>query len=530
MLDFNYDITNLKGAVYNPRKIADADIEMLCESIRKLGLLKPIIARGNLIIAGHQRTKALLKMGVTKGVVYQLSQDTNEYEETRFNQLHNGTDMDAFDENCTIPPQTVLGYTTIAPKDIKGNFQGKLAIVRKEICNLITRFGPWGGIVATQSGEVIHCAQYALAAHITRTPLTAYIIPDDRKEEYQKFLNRAYGVFSYDHLKKDTWIQTFAQMFRLRPSNRKNSETALEGSNLSTLYENLVIPFIKENPKLAYIDFGAGQGDYVRRLRTLKVNIFEMEFFRRVQGQKALDTKQTHRMIDKLLAHVKEHGGFDVVICDSVMNSVDSPLAERSVVAMLNILCNPGGSVFFSGRTTDSVDQKLAASTSTGKASGLSFLDEHGFTALYREGSWFYQKFHDADMIAKLCEQNKLDNHEYLTKFGANTYQVTAIKREELSPEQIAEAVNFEFNLPYSETQSYNRHEEALAVFTEAIKKRNAMPEARSTHEAPGSSQAVPDAPEHASECLTRTGGECDCYLSLESQEVDQDAFPDTGN
>lgn len=473
MLHHDYDITELRGAAYNPRKIADEDIEILCESIRKLGLLKPIIARGNLIIAGHQRTKALMKMGVTKGVVYQLSQDTNVYEETRFNQLHNGTDMDAFDENARIPPQGGLGYCTVQPRDITGNFQGKLAIVRKEICNLITRFGPWGGIVATQSGEVIHCAQYALAAHITRTPLTAYIIPDERKEEYQKFLNRAYGVFSYEHLKKDTWIQTFAQMFRLRPSNRKNSETALDGSNLSTLYENLVIPYIKDNPELTYIDFGAGQGDYVRRLRKLKVKIDEMEFFRRVIGKKALDPNQTQRMITRLLEHVKTHGGYDVVICDSVMNSVDSPLAERSVMAMLNILCNPGGSVFFSGRTTDSVEQKLAASTSTGKASGLAFLDEHGFTALYREGSWFYQKFHDADMIKDLCENSRLADHRYMTNFGAHTYQVSAIKSEELSDEQIAEAVNFEFNLPYSPTQSYNRHEEALQVFRDAIVARN---------------------------------------------------------
>lgn len=473
MLHFDYDITNLKGAAYNPRKISDEDVEILCESIRKLGLLKPIIARGDLIIAGHQRTKALRKMGVTKAVVYQLSQDTNTYEETRFNQLHNGTDMDAFDENARIPPQPGhIGYTTIDPKTITGNFHGKLAIVRKEICNLITRFGPWGGVVATQSGEVIHCGQYALAAHITRTPLTAYIIPDDRKEEYQRFLNRQYGVFSYDHLEKDTWIQTFAQMFRLRPSNRKNSEVAAEGSAQSSLYENLVIPFIKDNPELTYIDFGAGQGDYVRMLRKMKVKIDELEFYRRVQGRKALDPAQSHRMITRTLAHVKLHGGYDVVICDSVMNSVDSLLAERSVLAMLNILCKPGGYIFFSGRTRDSVDGRLNAKASTGKASGLAFLDEHGFTALYREGHWFYQKFHNAEDIEKLAAISNFKDHEYITKFGANTYQVRCFKGDELPDDRVAEAVNFEFNLPIGPDMSYNRHEEALQVFREAIERR----------------------------------------------------------
>jgi ParB family chromosome partitioning protein len=470
MLDMNYEIKDLQGAVYNPRKIADEDIEILCESIRKLGLLKPIIARGNLIIAGHQRTKALRKMGVTHAAVYQLSQDTNTYEETRFNQLHNGTDMDAFDENCTVPPQTGLGYTTIPGQSIKGNFGGKLAIVRKEICNLIARFGPWGGIVVTQSGEVIHCAQYALAAHITRTPCTAYVIPDDRKEEYQKFLNRAYGVFSYEHLEKDTWIQTFAQMYRLRPSSRRNSEVALDGSNQSTLYEQLVIPFIQNNPKMTFLDFGAGQGDYVRRLKKMKVDIDELEFFRR--DKKALDPEATHRMIDKVLAKVKSQGGYDVVVCDSVMNSVDSPLAERSVVRMLNALCKPGGYIFFSGRSTSSVDDKLSASTSTGKASGLSFLDEHGFTALYREGSWFYQKFHDKDQVLSLCERCNITAPTYYT-FGAATWQLAGHKGPELPDADMEEAVNFEFNLPFSKTQSYGRNVEMLAALREAVIKRN---------------------------------------------------------
>ena len=101
MLNLEYDITNLRGAVYNPRQTADADLDKLAQSVRELGVVKPIIARGESIIAGHQRTKALRKNGVTKAPVFLLATDTTTYDETRFNQLHNGTDMDGGDENCT---------------------------------------------------------------------------------------------------------------------------------------------------------------------------------------------------------------------------------------------------------------------------------------------------------------------------------------------------------------------------------------------------------------------------------------------
>ena len=59
MLHLEYDITNLRGAEYNPRKIDDSDIEALAESVSRLGVVKPIIVRDDLIVAGHQRTKAL---------------------------------------------------------------------------------------------------------------------------------------------------------------------------------------------------------------------------------------------------------------------------------------------------------------------------------------------------------------------------------------------------------------------------------------------------------------------------------------
>jgi ParB family transcriptional regulator, chromosome partitioning protein len=73
MLHLDFDISKLRGAEYNPRKIDDDGIERLAQSIKELGLVKPLIVRGDLLVAGHQRTKALRKLGVTRAPVFSAS-------------------------------------------------------------------------------------------------------------------------------------------------------------------------------------------------------------------------------------------------------------------------------------------------------------------------------------------------------------------------------------------------------------------------------------------------------------------------
>ena len=102
VLDLNADITGLRGADYNPRHITPEDLDTLAESIATLGLVKPLIVRKDLLVAGHQRTKALRKLGIDRAAVFRLGRDTTVYDEIRFNQLHNGTDLDGGDENVRI--------------------------------------------------------------------------------------------------------------------------------------------------------------------------------------------------------------------------------------------------------------------------------------------------------------------------------------------------------------------------------------------------------------------------------------------
>ena len=457
MLHLNYDITHLRGAEYDPRFIGEDDLARLAESVRELGLVKPLIVRGDLLVAGHQRTKALRKLGITRAAVYVLPCETTVYDEVRFNQLHNGTDFDSGDERCRVSGlEDKHGFVQVSASQISGNMRAKMAYVRKNIAELVIKYGPWGGCVATQSGEVIHCAQYALAAKMTRTPLTVFVIPDVEKEKYQSYLNKTYGVFEYSHLEKTTYIQTYAQLMRLRNG----------GSLKSNLYESLILPIIAKTPR--GIDFGSGQGDYARMLRAKGYNLHDLELFRRKGAGNTLDRAATNRMIDTLVDDLKTRGRYDYVICDSVLNSVDSVEAEWSVLTVLKGLCKAGGSIFFSGRSRGELETVLKQTQAASSKSRLYFIDHDGFTALYRKGHWFYQKFHSDEEVKQLCRV-----HGFRIKrsiFNCKSWYLHVINDDSLSWASLEKAVRFEFELPLPGGSTIGRSDDVLAAFRPLIK------------------------------------------------------------
>jgi len=453
----DFDITKIKGADYNPRQIDEESLRLLRESVSKLGIVKPIIVRGDTIVAGHQRTKSLLASGINTAPVFILKTDANKYDEMRFNQLHNGTDLDIGDENVTISGLDALGYTEIKYKNITGNLKAQGFAVRQEICKLILKYGNWGACVATQSGKVIHAAQYALACLMLKTECRVYVIPDERADEYRFYLNKEYGKFNYDGLEKNTFVQTFAQMYRLRGGVRDNK---------SPTYENFMIPFLTNNKSARVLDFGCGQGDYVKMLQKQGFNIIGIEFFNRKDG-KSLDIAKTNRMVDALIESIKKDGLFDAVICDYVLNSVDSVEAENDVLNCLSAFCKVGGKVFFSGRTKERIDSQMklkSVTTSKRTVRFVEFLDENGFSALYRQGYWFYQKFHSKQDVEALCKKQSFRLDKYETT--ATTFNASTTKIANLDKTALLGSLEREFNMKYNEngTIRLNRHNDIKGV------------------------------------------------------------------
>lgn len=110
-IDIKYiDINLLKGAEYNARKHSKEQMEQLKESIKRFGLVDPIICnstpeRNNVVIGGHFRVEAAKELGITMApIVYiQISDITKEKElNLRLNKNTGEFDIDLlaeFDES-----------------------------------------------------------------------------------------------------------------------------------------------------------------------------------------------------------------------------------------------------------------------------------------------------------------------------------------------------------------------------------------------------------------------------------------------
>jgi hypothetical protein len=76
----------------------------------------------------------------------------------------------------------------------------------------------------------------------------------------------------------------------------------------------------------------------------------------------------------------------------------------------------------------------------------LYFTDKNLFTANYKNGFWFYQKFHNDKMINELNSSYISENYQLSKK--ATSFQVHSKKTKKLTEEQLTNALKFEFSLP----------------------------------------------------------------------------------
>src|SRR6516162_7486069 len=73
-------VADLKPSPYNPRRIDDASLHALGESIERFGLVEPIIwnKRSGRVVGGHQRLRVLREANVSDVDVVQVDLDDND--------------------------------------------------------------------------------------------------------------------------------------------------------------------------------------------------------------------------------------------------------------------------------------------------------------------------------------------------------------------------------------------------------------------------------------------------------------------
>jgi ParB family chromosome partitioning protein len=462
-------IKDIQPAAYNPREITEEGLIQLRKSLRILGFVKPIIVRDTgLLVAGHQRTKAAQLEGLTECPAFVIA-GMNPADEIRFNQIHNGCEIDLLAGDYSVPGGD-LGFHWIQPRQIIGpDKPAKGAAERHEMLKLLAKYGHFGAAIATTAGKVIAGQLYASCCRVLGFPLLVRYVDADRAEDVARFLGQSYGQYSYRNLPRNTWHQAHAQMNRL----------AGESNMKSTLYERVVIPNLR--PGMRVLDFGAGKMAYADKLRSLGHDITAVEFYRKRGG--SIDVRQVQRDIDALIRSLTGRGRFDFVVCDSVLNSVDSEEAEASVMGCLNAFCRPGGLIAFSGRPIGKHGDVSEADTKRHGYRQIEFLDNEGYSAIYRAGSWQYQKFHTATEVKSLADQfvgadAKVTCGDKARGFRSEMYgtswQVFGSKEIEIGQAQAIKAITFEFDLSHP-GGSYGRGADVSAAWLEAISREAAQ-------------------------------------------------------
>ena len=110
-------ITELKPATYNPRQISTKDYNSLKESIKKFGLVDPIIINqnGNVVVGGHQRLKICNELKHTEidCVVLDLSKEQERELNIRLNKNTGDFDLDILANEFDIDELTDWGFKHI---------------------------------------------------------------------------------------------------------------------------------------------------------------------------------------------------------------------------------------------------------------------------------------------------------------------------------------------------------------------------------------------------------------------------------
>lgn len=444
-----FDLSGVRPASYNPRLLDEEAFDALRASIRELGPIRPIIVtQGGILVAGHQRTRAMRAEGLQRAPAF-IVPDLPPGDEIRFNQLHNGSDAE-FEGGVVRVPTLPPGWHQVQPRDIRIQPVTSAAGRRNEVLRLLRAYGPWGGVVAGPDGLVLVGSLYAEACSILRIPIMMRVVGTELVPAVLRHFSRPYGRYSYAHLPSQTWYQSYAQMFRLRSKDA--------GRGKSTLYEQIVIPSLRAGMRV--FDFGAGQKDYVRVLGASGVDISGVEFYHRKGGEAQIDVQATQDDITTLCRRL-EAGPFDLVLADSVLNSVDSVQAEEDVLACLSALCRPGGLMAFSGLSRHAYEAR--ASTSTRYLDScriVHFFDQDGLSAVYSRGGWFYQKFHTREQVQALAA--RYVGPKARIRFESNGWTCHGPREVDQDPDRVIAAIGREFDLPYPDGSRVGRAADVL--------------------------------------------------------------------
>lgn len=444
-----YPLKKLIPADYNPRKISQNSFQILKYSLKKFGLIKPVIANKNgIIVAGHQRTKAMKAIGITECPIFLLDKQVSVADEIKFNLMHNSIETNT--SKIRINQETKEGFNLIKNENIELIQKGK-GIYIKEICKLLSKYEDFDSCIIDENGEIIENSDYVLSCKLLGKNLIAYKLIEDSKE-FKEILKTDFGNYSYEALNIKPYVQTHCQM------SRNNEKIG------STLYKEYVIPNIKKSDSI--LDFGAGKMLYVNLLHKQGYNVLGYEPYYKLKGTEKLNISEVINQINKIKMQIKSKGLFDVVVLDSVLNSITSNNYEKYVLTVCNACLKRNGVCYIGTRNKNFILGMQNNKKATDDTRLIEFLDNDNYSATFRKGVWTLQKFHTKETLNKLLKKF-FKEVEISGEKGSQLYAICK-KPIKIEKKEIKKALEEEFNIVYPNNFRHNKHKELIETILKA--------------------------------------------------------------
>ena len=448
MIDFieNIPTSEVTGSTYNPRVITEGALEKLQYSIKRFGMVKPLIvnAANNVIVAGHQRKKAAEAIGMPTLPCVRIS-TPNVQDEIHFNLLHNSSETSQ--NKVHLGEYEVGAYHYCPSAKIRVENEPKNLLICSEITRLLSQYNEWGSVVTDGDGVVILNAEYAYCAKKMGFGVLAYSIPNEDVQEFLECIGIEYGKYNFDNLGIKTYHQFKAQLRRRSTDGRRQ--------NTSSLYEDILIPRLQKTDSI--IDVGAGRMAYMKMLKSQGYDIHAYEPSLMAKGSNSLDMKGIIANILDAEKAVKANGLFDYCVLEFVINSIVDNDFETAVLTLCNATLKASGTLITCTRNlegvTRSYDQK---SNSIGKGIALYCLDENNYALSIANGIAFKQKFHTRESYVTLLERF-FENVEVL-RCTANTIYCACTIPKQLSREHYEKYLEKELNIEYPGGFHHNKH------------------------------------------------------------------------
>lgn len=503
-------ISSLEPAAYNPRDSDPARLDMIELSLRRLGFLFPVYANGGRILSGHQRHLVADRMGLESIPVCQVPDVRNIDQERNLNVLFNrGTnEMRRTDFGKSLLSDLTMedleGLTKDLPEIDPGNESAffRCAVAEQvpikklleanvktpanrygqSIARALYTHGVMMPVLAREDGTIINgIGRLHEGARRGMSALSVVYLREEEVEAADVLVNRIsmdfdmkekysdlirYGAFRHNMLRRgrSTFTPLLGDGFRFEmPKNGRGFDIRKPGNidKWRRIYGNSIV------------DFGAGHLTETRVLRSLGIHVAAMEPYYLPPGCNRPVPDESRQVVREFLADIAEGTRYDSIFLSSVLNSVPFEEDRIRVMRICHALAYENTRLRISAlsrREGENLKTKGKEYGSLRKSTSIAFqADFEPNTNITSFSKWEPPKVQHYYGEHELRDQLTPNWEKVSVKAGSSTIRAKCEGPKPINVDELREALEFEYDLPYADGTRMGLVEEAKAAFSKRL-------------------------------------------------------------